>query len=149
MQKTLELLKKGDGITIKKLSYKKLLVQYQIPVISSAGDILGYQSMSARFKVNDEFSNHFDGLMKPKFWQCFSMRWAIKMKNVYPEYEECNCKGSQYSFGAECHLHTELDVPFDGSKNIILKRFIRKLVITDQSWVRDFKLKQILNGKDF
>ena len=128
-------MKSEDGITVKRLSYRKLNVCYEIPIVSDCGDLIGKHKMSARFKINKLDRQNFDLLIKPKFWQCFSMKLGIKMKNIRPSFD---------------NLSLELDIPFDENiSRITLVNIIDKFVIYDKGWVRDHKLKQILNGEDF
>ena len=144
MQKTLEVLKNGDGIIVKKLSYKKLYISYSIPLVSDNGEVLGIQNMSSRFKRIEE-TNVFECLIKPKFWQVLSMKWGVKMKNISHRYN----KDDNISGYVKPEYSITLDFPFvDIMTDIKLNYFIKELVVTDKSWVRNYKLKQILDGQD-
>lgn len=116
MQQNLEVLKE-DGLIIKKLSEKKLLFITQV-LISSEDMIIDKITLKLRYKINKEGEYQLIG--NTRFMNSLSQRIGVKMKNMYL-----------------CYIQQEhLDKKF---------RIIYNILIKDPVWVRNYKIKQILN----
>lgn len=134
MQKTLEILKNEDGLIIKKLSDKKLLFVYKVPIL--LGDfsdvVVGYLPLKIRYRINDKLEP-FESLTDAtnykicdmgKLYRDVSQKWGIKMNQIGTgtQRKVINIKGKDYSFD----------------------RVINSFVFIDPVWIRDHQLKQVL-----
>lgn len=131
MQKTLEILKNEDGLIIKRLSDKKLLFVYKVPILLGLNSdvVVGYLPVKIRYRINDEpFESLSDTNYKccdmSKLYRGVSQKWNIKMNQIGTgaQRKVINIQGKDYSFD----------------------RVINSLVFVDPAWIRDHQLKQVL-----
>ena len=131
MQKTLEILKNEDGLIIKRLSDKKLLFVYTVPILLGdyADVVVGYLPLKIRYRMNDEpFESLTDTNYKScdmsKFYRGVSQKWGIRMNQIGTDAQRkvINIQGKDYSFD----------------------RVINYLYFADPIWIRDHQLKQLL-----
>jgi hypothetical protein len=131
MQKTLEVLKNEDGLVIKRLSYKKLLFVYQVPIL--LGDfsdvVVGYLPVKIRYRTNNEpFESLTDTNFKccdlTKLYRGISQKYQIKMNQIGTgaDRKVVNIQGKDFSFD----------------------RVINSFLLVDPAWIRNYKLENLL-----
>ncbi len=136
MQKTLEILKKEDGIIIKKLSYRKLLFNYKVPVYLGDGsdNPWDYIDLKVRyFQDKGEDGQNFCIIWPSKIWPTLSKKWRIKAKLIH---------GDEV-FGKIIQLDNKFD---DNIDEIIIDGFITNFRIEDKNWIRNYKLNKLLEN---
>ena len=136
MKKSLEVLKDSDGITIKKLSYRKLFFCYQVPVyLGENNDPCDYIKLKVRyFQDKGEDGNHFCMIWPGKFITFLSQKWKIKVRMIHTDEDFSRI--------------FKLDIPFsEGINEIIINGFIVNFRIIDKSWIRDYNLKKIFENE--
>lgn len=155
MQKNLEILKNADGIIIKKLSHKKILIEYSIPLFYNQNDTEPFFHLELRMRYvvgefpdyqishlissvglyNENYPNMIGFKLippKPAFWAGLSNKLRVKMKHI------CVLTDSNVSI--------ELDKDFDeklGKKNT-LNIFYKGIYFSDEIWKREHKLQKLL-----
>jgi len=150
MQKILEVLRNEDGLIIKRLSERKILISYKIPMMyEGCSEPFDYFTIKVRYRVGKQSvysSNNFWDLFDKeedvfemifpheKLWPMLSQRLRVKMKNIQSDYEY--------------NVVYKIDVPFNDTfkESIKLNRKITSIYITDKVWSREHKLKTILDA---
>lgn len=125
-------MKNEDGLIIKRLSYKKLLFVYQVPILLgiSSDVVVGYLPVKIRYRTNNE---PFKELVKSHDYQCcdltklyrsISQKYQIKMNQIGTGYDRrtINIQGK--------------DVNFD--------KVIKDFYIIDPAWIRNYKLENLV-----
>src|SRR5574343_255475 len=118
MQKNLEILKETDDLVIKKLSEKKFLLKTNVNVLSSNFEVLYCVKIKYRYKINKDGEYKLIGKMR--LMNILSQKFGVKLENMYLCYE------------TQIHLNNKFEL-------------ITGIRIKDTTWVRNHKLKQILN----
>lgn len=114
-------LKKEDGIKVRKLSDKKLLVTSTIPIVVNSIIIYNYK-LKARYQL-DEHGIYIKIWPRTRFFDIISMSWGIKKKCVYLSFDKKN-------------------LIIDGYK---LSGLFDKIEFKDPIWSRNWKINIILN----
>lgn len=138
-----DILKQGD-FTVKKLSHKKLLVQVSVPFFHMGeSEPFLRMDLKLRYSRNDKIDSGrgFRLVYPDKFINILSNRMKIKKKNIRivffldENHRDIDCRVKSVN----------LDRDFDSEigKVVYLSLFVEKLVFDDQSWSRDYKLRQI------
>lgn len=120
MQKTLEILKIEDGLTIYKLSDKKLLFKYKMPIRTECGTVIKYINGKIRYLISDEKELYLPLNDFIKIRRIISISLGVKMEKIA-------MWGS-----TELHLNKKFSI-------------IKGLIILDKEWIRDFKIKKMIN----
>lgn len=116
---------------LKVLSDCKIQVEYKIPIFidKNAQTIIGTVKLKTKYRIDKDERRHSGELptyylipYKDRFMQILSQKWGIKRKNIllYRKSEVININGHQVS-------GIYVGIFFD-----------------DESWIRDWKLKNIL-----
>jgi len=137
MQKTLEVLKKEGGLTIKKLSHRKLLFLYKVPIYLGVDsyDPWDWVDLKVRyFQDKHEDGEHFCKIWPHKLFPLLSKRFSVKMKYIDTEED----------FGLT-HI---LDTPMNQFEEIVIDSYIAGFRITDLNWIRNLKLNKLLENGD-
>jgi hypothetical protein len=137
MQKTLEVLKKEDGLTIKKLSHRKLLFLYTVPIYLGldSDEPWDWVDLKVRYyQDKHENGEHFCMIHPTKLYPRISHRFGIKIKYIHTEED----------FG----LLYLLDTPMNQFSEIVIDGLIRGFRITDLNWIRNLKLNKLLENGD-
>jgi hypothetical protein len=131
MQKTLEILKNEDGLIIKRLSYKKLLFVYQVPILLgiSSDVVVGYLPVKIRYRTNNEpfadlMGEDYKCCDLTKLYKTISQKYQIKMNQIDTKYDRRNINIQE--------------------KNHTFDRVINSFHFVDPAWIRDYKLENIL-----
>ena len=152
MQKILEVLRNEDGLIVKRLSERKILVSYKVPMMYDGCNVpFDYLTLKVRYRMGEQsvsinnggnFWDIFDKevdvfqMIFPhdKLWPVLSQRLRVKMKNIQSDYEY--------------NVVYKIDVPFNDTfkESIKLNRKITSIYITDKVWSREHKLKTILDA---
>ena len=152
MQKILEVLRNEDGLIVKRLSERKILVSYKVPMMYDGCNVpFDYLTLKVRYRIGEQsvsihnggnFWDIFDKeedifqMIFPhdKLWPVLSQRLRVKMKNIQSDYEY--------------NVVYKIDVPFNDTfkESIKLNRKITSIYITDKVWSREHKLKTILDA---
>lgn len=113
----MEILKENNKLKIIKLSDRKLLFKTNINVLTSDFEIIDSTKINLRYKIDKEGIYQMIGNMR--FMNILSQKFGVKVKNMYLCYE----------------TQVHLDKSF---------RMITGIRVKDTSWVRNYKLKQLL-----
>lgn len=119
MQKTLEILKSEDGLTICKLSDKKLLFKYKIPIQTECGEVIRYINGKIRYLINEEKDVYLPLNPIIKIHRIISVSLGVKMDKISIVGQE------------EIHLNKKF-------------RLIKGFIVMDKKWIRDFKIKKLI-----
>jgi len=140
MQKILEVLRNEDGLIIKRLSDRKILISYKIPMMyegcDEAFDFLNVKiryRLDKKIEIFKEDRDIFSIIFPNKLWPILSNKLRVKMKNIIENYST--------------DVEYKLDIPFNDifSENVLLNRMIKSITINNKNWCRDHRLKKILN----
>lgn len=118
----LEVLTKQDGVTVKKLSHRKLLLEYEIPVYLGNTDIV-VSILNSKFRYVDDGVGGYMRLDNGKYIRALSMKFGVKMTQL--------------------RFDTIVNYKLDNIGTFGVK--IIALRITDDRWIRDYKLKIIMS----
>ena len=148
MQKILEVLRNEDGLTIKRLSDYKIIISYRVPMMYEGCDVpFDYWNIKVRYRmgkqsVSGNFWDMFDKeqdvfeIIYPhnKLWPMLSQKLRVKMKNMTADFES--------------NVLYKIDVPFNDTfkESILLNKKITSIYISDKVWIREHKLKTILDA---
>lgn len=125
----LEILKNEGGILYKKLSYKKILVEHTVPVKISDTEIIDNIKIKIRYRFDsisciDDEEVHMYLMCNNTTTTKLSRRFGVKMKFIFTENNL---------------VKTSLK---DGVVKLLM---IKSFRIYDEIWIRDYKLKSLLN----
>jgi hypothetical protein len=137
MQKALEVLKKEDGVTIKKLSHRKLLFLYKVPVYLGLDSYEPWDWVDLKvryYQDKHEDGEHFCIIMPNKLYPTLSKKWAVKIKYIHTE--------------ENFALTYVLDTPMNQFSEIVINGYITGFRITDLSWIRNLKINKLLENGD-
>jgi len=134
----LEILSEENGVVIKKLSYRKILLEYKIPVFGTNTKMLiNTLVFKIRYAKNEEGRVGISGSRIPDYilithvercLRYISQKFGVKMKN--------------------CHILTTNDRIYEiEGKASLLDFFITSFHINDATFERELKLKKILNNE--
>lgn len=118
MQKTLEILKSEDGLTICKLSHKKWLFKYKIPIRTEEGEIIRYINGKMRYLINEEKDVYLPLNPNIKLTRLISVSLGVKMEQIA--------------------IHGRNEIHLDKKFSLITG-----FLILDKQWIRDFKIKKL------
>lgn len=123
-------MKNEGGLTIKRLSHKKLLFVYTVPIFLGdfADVVVGYMPLKVRYRASSEpfsESGTYQICDQTKLYRGISQKWGIKVKQIGTDAKQKMVK-------------------IDG-KDILFDRVVNYFYFADPVWIRDHQLKNILN----
>ena len=126
---TVQSIKEVGQVRVSKLSYKKIQLDYDIPIYSDGEPTDMKVNIKLRYNISD--GNSLSVIYpKDKFYNSLSMRFAVKKKLLSTLYMVPSTQ--------------KLSVSVEGVEYSI-DRIIRSINIDDKIWARDYKLNRLLN----
>ena len=126
---TVQSIKEVGQVRVSKLSYKKIQLDYDIPIHSDGEPTDMKVNIKLRYNISD--GNSLSIIYpKDKFYNSLSMRFAVEKKLLSTLYMVPSTQ--------------KLSVSVEGVEYSI-DRIIRSINIDDKIWTRDYKLNRLLN----
>lgn len=128
MQKTLEILKSEDGLVIKKLSYQKLILIYDVPIIIGS-KVVEYKKVKIRYKHDTHILNTVDYYKmlgnNGDIYKSISHQYGIEVQKI----------NTKYTINKLIKIN---------DKECIFGSVIDNFYFDDVKWLRDYNINNIL-----
>lgn len=140
MQKTLEILKSEDGLIIKKLSHKKIVLLYKVPLFF-CGEYIPFDYLNIKLRYSHNGYNIIVPMGDPDYVDNFIILNPEKLKNKLSQKMSIKMVNIEIKYLLNNILY--LSKPFDVFNSIILDKMISGIYFNNLIFKRNYNINKI------